>query len=240
MNGEMRATYVDADEARMLRAMRRYRGDDEARAVGNRFSQQNAVRIAAHAQRNAGREPPPPAPAPPVRRGLEAKASHRAIPVPKVGRGGSHRQFAPIDFVQPRKRQPEVSRADGSTRPDYSAYEPAQLAPYVPPRETREEAKERLQDRIAYGDSSSALRVNPSEVRPRVKPSEAQAIAELGASISAEIAERREFLEEMRAIGKAEQYEAQICGEIAVRQGELKRLAALMSSADGGGAGGGD
>ncbi|KAG8462035.1 hypothetical protein KFE25_014054 [Diacronema lutheri] len=233
MNGELRATFVDADEARMLRAMRRYTGDDAARAAGNRFSQANGQRIAALAERNASRPAPQPAPpAPPARRGLEPKASSRAIPVPKVGRVGASRHYAPIDFVQPRRRQPE--------RPDYSAYEPPQLAPYAPPAETREAKKERLQDRLAYGDAPAAHafapRVPPAGTQARVKPSEVQQVAALTTSISTEIDERREFLAEMGALGKAAQYEAQIRAEIAVRQQELKRLQALMRAADGGGA----
>lgn len=239
MNGEMRATYVDADEARMLRAMRRYRGDDESRAVGNQFSSQNTQRFAAAAERRASRPAPPPVPpAPPPRRGLEPKTSNRAIAVPKVGRGGPSRQYAPIDFVQPRKRQPELP---GGGRPDYSEYKQAPLAPYVPPVETAEAKKERLQDRLAYGaNAPTGASMLPRSAAPapltRVKPSEAQQMAALATSISGEIAERRDFLTDMGTLGKAGQYEAQIRAEIAVRQEELKRLATLMecTAPDGG------
>jgi hypothetical protein len=65
-------------------------------------------------------------------------------------------------------------------------------------------------------------------------------MGELATAISAEIDERRSFLAEMGALGKRERYEAQIRGEISVRQQELKRLERLMArTAVSGDAGGG-
>ncbi|KAJ1640406.1 hypothetical protein T492DRAFT_832155 [Pavlovales sp. CCMP2436] len=231
-NGEMRATYVDADEARMMRAMRRYRGDDEARQVGNDYSQANAVRLTALAERNALRPQPQPAqPAPPARRGLEPKASKRAVAVPRVGRGPPARQYAPIELTAARKKLPEVQTAAGASRPDYSAYEPAPLAPYHAPLKSREEQKERLQDRIAFGEDGTP---DPAPQRlatqPGEPPSEATQLATLATAISREIDERRQFLGEMNALGKGAPLEAQIRGEIAERQQELKRLGQLMAA----------
>lgn len=233
MNGELRSTYVDADEAKMLRLMRRYRGDDEAREIGNQFSQANATRIAALAERNAGRPPAPVAPPAPTRLGLQLKTSQRAVPVPRVGIGPTMQRPAPIEYLAGgRRKQP----ADLGSRPDYSEFQPAALPPYVPPAHTRDDEKERLQDRIAYGDNApprDPLPARSSAQHTRIRPSEAKQVEELAQAISREIDERRDFLAEMSTLGKRGEYVAQINGEIAVRQQELKRLEKLMhASAD--------
>ena len=42
--------------------------------------------------------------------------------------------------------------------------------------------------------------------------------------ISTEIAEREEFLAEMKTAGRGDQYERQIKGEIGIRVGQLRKL----------------
>jgi hypothetical protein len=245
MTREMRSTFIDADEARMMAAMRRYRGDDTAREAGNVYSRTNGERIAALAERNALRPPPPPPPPPrPARKGLEPKTSARAVAVPRVGRPAPV-HHAPVEFIPRVGRLPERAAAaampagfgvSGRDRPDYAAYEPAPLAPYRAPAESRDEAKERLQDRIAYGaggeppSRDAAARAAGGNGEPAPRISEAAQLAAMAGAISREIDERRAFLGEMGALGKREQYEPQIRAEISERHSELKRLQALLAA----------
>lgn len=231
MNNELRSTYVDADEARMMRALRRFRGDDQARDAGNKYSAQNRARQEALAERNAGRPPPEPEPKAPVRRGLEPHASRRAIPVPRPARARPQRPAA-IDLVPKLGKPAETVSATGGLRPDYSSYEPAPLPPYQPPQETREAKKERLQDRLTYGDAAPSRVITESPpVRVPVVRTEREQAQQLADEIAAEIEERQAFLEEMSALGKRDAYEAQIKGEVAVRLKELERIDRLLAQA---------
>eukprot|EP00307_Rebecca_sp_RCC1486_P005489 CAMPEP_0119416546 /NCGR_PEP_ID=MMETSP1335-20130426/13223_1 /TAXON_ID=259385 /ORGANISM="Chrysoculter rhomboideus, Strain RCC1486" /LENGTH=233 /DNA_ID=CAMNT_0007441675 /DNA_START=9 /DNA_END=710 /DNA_ORIENTATION=- len=231
MNGEMRSTYVDADEARMMRALRRFRGDDTAREAGNNYSKLNRERQAALAERNAGKPPPPPPePKPPARRGLEPHASRRAVPVPRPVRNRGQRPAA-IDLVPKLGKPPETISVTGNMRPDYSEYEPAPLPPYRPPQETRDMQKERLQDRLTYGDAApSRVLPEPVAAAPPPRLSERDEAQQLADAITGEIEERQAFLEEMSALGKRDAYEAQIKGEIAVRIKELERVDRLLAA----------
>ena len=117
-DGELRSTFVDAEEAAMRRAMQRLNGDDQAWKVGNNYSQQNRARTQArlNAMKAEGIVPMKPLDEETMRKKQEANAkaprtiSERAIRVPRVGVMAPQRR--PLVDCLPRRRGEEEIRAN--------------------------------------------------------------------------------------------------------------------------------
>jgi len=104
---------------------------------------------------------------------------------------------------------------------------PAHSAVYV---ESRESQIERLQSKF----SGEAERKKGGKMMPPLKAkAKTNSHQQLFESIAQEVEERQAFLEHMRSMGQAEQYETQIKNEIAERVKEMNLLNAMMSEEDG-------
>jgi len=96
--------------------------------------------------------------------------------------------------------------------------------------------KEGLQNLMTYGTTQlpppkhGRRAAVPGAAAPRPQP-ERSAESMLRGQIADEIAERQEFLETMRAMGKGAEHEAKLTGEIAERMQDLKALDRLESGA---------
>lgn len=106
------------------------------------------------------------------------------------------------------------------------------------PGQDREAEKDRLANTMTYGQAqlpaaaagpsaSARLRANKSSAPVPVDLSEE---ARLHKAICGEIDERREFLQSMRAAGRAAEHEAAIGAQIEERLGELAQLERMMAS----------
>ena len=229
----LRSTFVDKEEAAMLRAMARLNGDEQkSRNLGNNFSQANR-KVAAARQKEAaslGLTPLDPLEQHELQRKLAAsqraptKTSDRGVRVPRVGMGRGRPQFAPIDFVARRKGEEEI-------RQEFDDFETPQAPPGAAVR-SRDEVKDELALRNQFFGKT------PQEVlreAPR-QPTDATASAAaaprpttLRQQIEDEVAERHEFLDQMRALGRPvdASTNARIECEIADRLQDLKKLEQL-------------
>ena len=120
-DGELRSTFVDAEEAAMRRAMQRLNGDDEAWKVGNNYSQQNRARTQArlNAMKAEGIVPMKPRDEEMMRKKQEASAkaprtiSERAIRVPRVGVMAPQRRPL-VDCLPRRRGEVEIRANEGN------------------------------------------------------------------------------------------------------------------------------
>ena len=98
---------------------------------------------------------------------------------------------------------------------------------------TRAEEVERLQNRFAFGEDAPAPTRPPRRAAAMAAPPPQPARSEeakLHEEITAEIAERQEFLASMRAAGRME-HDATIQQQIGERMGDLRALERMMGSA---------
>ena len=120
-DGELRSTFVDAEEAAMRRAMQRLNGDDQAWKVGNNYSQQNRERTQArlNAMKAEGIVPMKPRDEETMRKKQEASAkaprtiSERAIRVPRVGVMAPQRRPL-VDCLPKRRGEVEIRANEGN------------------------------------------------------------------------------------------------------------------------------
>ena len=120
-DGELRSTFVDAEEAAMRRAMQRLNGDDQAWKVGNNYSQQNRARTQArlNAMKAEGIVPMKPRDEETMRKKQEASAkaprtiSERAIRVPRVGVMAPQRRPL-VDCLPRRRGEVEIRANEGN------------------------------------------------------------------------------------------------------------------------------
>lgn len=230
----LRSTFVDKEEAAMLRAMARLNGDEQkSRDRGNNFSSANR-KVAEQRQKEAaamGLSPLDPLEQHELQRKLEAKqkapvkTSERAVRVPRVGQPGFRPRPAPIDYVVTRKKEEDI-------RQEWDNFETPQAPPGMPVR-SGDERKDELALRNQFNGKTpqEMLAEAPKKVAPAPPPP-----SSLRQQIEDEVAERHEFLDQMRALGRPvdAQTDARIKYEIADRLQDLKKLEQL------GGEGGSD
>ena len=121
-DGELRSTFVDAEEAAMQRAMQRLNGDDQQRKVGNSYSQQNRARTQArlNAMKAEGIVPMRPRDEETMRKKQEANAkaprtiSERAIRVPRVGVTPAPQRRPLVDCLPKRRGEVEIRTNEGN------------------------------------------------------------------------------------------------------------------------------
>lgn len=231
----LRSTFVDKEEAAMLRAMARLNGDDAARRAGNSFSATNRVKLKARAEEATamGLAPLDPHEQHELHRKMQAgytTISQRAVRVPKVGQRQRSRDFAPIDFVSHRKSEDEIRHETNNF-----------TLPQAPPGRLFESSDEK-KDALALRNQFKGM--TPQEIlaeqRPPPKPKSADARASgstLRQQIEEEVAERQEFLDAMRAMGRGAEHEAVISGEIRDRLNDLKALDRLEGAEERSGGG---
>eukprot|EP00658_Telonema_sp_P-2_P054217 TRINITY_DN43144_c0_g2_i1.p1 TRINITY_DN43144_c0_g2~~TRINITY_DN43144_c0_g2_i1.p1 ORF type:complete len:227 (+),score=58.96 TRINITY_DN43144_c0_g2_i1:134-814(+) len=146
---------------------------------------------------------------------MPSKTSKRAVNVPKNFRSTRERpSFHPIDFVDKRKAEGKIA-----VQTNQYAEEPL---PLWQPSLSSEDRKNQLQKKFEFHGQPKP-RNAPLVSLPKKKDrrSEAQRLFD---ETEAEIAERTEFLEDMRAMGKGKEYEASIMAEIAERTRDLRTL----------------
>jgi hypothetical protein len=216
----------------MLRAMARLNGDDQkTKSLGNRYSSKNRARQAVQAKEAAamGLSPLDPLEQHELQRKLNAgykSMSERAVAVPRVGRHMAPPRPALIDIIPRRKGEEEI-------RFEFDNFE-TPAAPAGVPTRSSDERKDELAIRNQFNGKT------PQEILAEAppKPSAASASAPkqtLREQIEDEVAERHQFLDQMKSLGKCDQrMEANIKSEVAERMQDLKRLDALGSYAGGG------
>ena len=224
----LRATFVDKEEAAMLRAMARLNGDDaKSRDFGNRNSQVNRKKSVARQKEAAamGLTPLDPHEQHELQKKMDAgytTISERGIRVPRVGVPAPRPRPAMIDIIVHRKSEEEI-------REEYDGFERPQAPPGRPVRSVEDKKDElalrnqfngRLPHEVlgvakAGGDAAGASSAPPPPPRaPNLKE-----------QIEDEVAERHEFLDGMRHHGKLDRpTQVRIEAEIADRMHDLKRL----------------
>ena len=156
--------------------------------------------------------------------------SQRAVRVPKVGQRQRSRDFAPIDFVSHRKSEDEIRHETNNF-----------TLPQAPPGRLFESSDEK-KDALALRNQFKGKMPQEilAEQRPPPKPKSADARASgstLRQQIEEEVAERQEFLDAMRAMGRGAEHEAVISGEIRDRLNDLKALDRLEGAEERSGGG---
>lgn len=211
----------------MLRALARLNGDEQkSRDFGNKNSNVNRKAAAARQKEAAsmGLSPLDPLEQHELQRKLEAsqrapvKTTDRGVRVPKVGLGGPRPQFAAIDFVDRRKGEEEI-------RQEFDDFETPQAPPGRPVRSNDDRKDELALRNQFYGKTPQEMLAEaPKQPKPPPKPA-----LGLRAQIEDEVAERHDFLDQMRALGKPvdAQTQARIDFEIADRLQDLKKLEKL-------------
>ncbi len=228
----LRSTFVDKEEAAMLRAMRALNGGDAERlAKGNSYSQVNRAKTQRMLDRHAakGLVPLDPLEQHELRKKMESNYttnSQRSVNVPRVGLRARPAPPAPIDVVPRRKGLEEI-------RHENADFEPPPLPLYRPAR-ARDELKDELalrnqfngrtpQEILAGGEASERR-------RPR-EPARPASPATLRAQLADEIAERQEFIDMLRKHGKSSQeHEDRIQGEISERLLDIKKCDELEAA----------
>jgi hypothetical protein len=221
----LRSTFVDKEEAAMLRAMARLNGDDaKSRDRGNAYSMVNRAKAAATAEKMAavGLTPLDPLEQHELQRKMAAgytTISDRAVPVPKVGQK-PRPLYAPIDFVHKRKGEDEI-------REENNNFAIPKAPPYRPGA-SRDEKKDELALRNQFNGRTPQEMLkesNKSAAPPPPKPKPSG----LRQQMEEEVAERHEFLDQMRALGRPVDHatEGRINVEIAERLQDLKKLEEL-------------
>ncbi len=199
----------------MRRALRLVSGEDATKKAGNAFSQHNRATMPT-------KQRPLPGEAEAARRKAQYRSvSSRAVAVPRVGRGPPRREFAPVEFVARRKAHEDIAReTDGYERDMAPMYSAADLG-------GRTEQIARMQD--AYLEADGAPQPQPTRAQSADPgPAESEE-SRMHRAIVEEIRERRAFLEEMTALGRAAEHEAAIRAQIAERMNDLRKLQRLMA-----------
>ena len=242
----LRSTFVDKEEAAMLRAMQRLNGDNAGKCAGNSFSATNRTKIKAQSEQAAsmGLVPLDPHEQHEMHRKMEAgytTISQRAVRVPRVGQGDRQLRArpAPIEYISHRKSEEEIR---------YETHNFAQpQAPVGHVVASSDEKREELAKRFEFNGRLPAEIVADGRAplgKPR-RPAGGGSVgggssehSELRVQIETEVQERQEFLDNMRALGHGKEHEAVIHGEIRDRLADLKVLDRLEAQ-DGGSAGAG-
>ena len=208
----------------MLRAMARLNGDEQrSRELGNGFSSVNRAKSQARAQqaKAMGLVPLDPKEQHEMQRKMAAgytSVSERAVRVPRVGVGARPERPAPIEFVPHRKLEEDI-------REEWDDFETPQAPPGRPTRSNDERKDELALKNQFYGRTPQQVLANaPKKQAPAAPPA-----PNLREQIEDEVAERHDFLEQMRAMGKPVDASTQnrIQYEIADRLQDLKKLEAL-------------
>lgn len=230
---ELRSTYVDAEEAAMMRTLARINGDDASRRAGNSYSQLNRARIQSrlNEMKAEGIVPMDPKDEEALRK-AEANPyttiSQRAVRVPRVGVGRPPERPPLIDCL-PRRRGEEEIRAneDGFQRP---------RAPAGKPVRSSDAKKDELAMRNQFF-GKTPQEILAEDPRPRraapAAPSAASEEQQLHDAIADEIRERQDFLDEMTRLGQGDLHSQQIDMEIAERMRDLKKLEPYLTEQDG-------
>jgi len=218
----------------MNRALARLNGGDEAvKKLGIAYSDVNRAKIAAQraAHAAAGVIPLEPWQQDLLKRrthSVPKSVSERAVPVPRVGVGRRYEPPPPIAFVPHRKTADEV-------RLEHNGYK-RDKAPRCAPTRSADERKDELAMRRQFAGKTpeEIARETVESGRPRrgaadVPPAltEEEQIARMRDDIADEIAERQDFLDQMVAAGRSNEYAAQIQAEIAERMADMRKLDAL-------------
>ena len=184
----LRSTFVDKEEAAMLRAMARLNGDEQkSRGLGNRYSQKNVAKQRARAQEAAamGLSAMDPLEQHELQRKLAAgytKVSERAVPVPRVGLGARRQRPALIDIIPHRKAEDEIREEFDNLRRGRA-----------PRRAVRSPTTRRTSSRCATSSTEDAAGgARGGAAAPRRRQA-----ALLRAQIEEEVAERHDFLDNM-------------------------------------------
>jgi len=230
----LRRSFVDADEARMQRALQRLNGGDEtAKKLGRAYSNINRSKIAAQqaSDEAAGVVRLQPWQQDMLKRKQHSVPKHvseRAIPVPRVGVGGKYERPPPIAFV-PHRRTAEELRAE------HNGYQ-RERAPRGAPCRSSDDKKDELamRNQLSGKTAEEVLReqaVPMRRQRPVVGCSapEEEQMARMRDDIADEIAERQDFLDQMIAAGRGNQYAPQLNAEFAERMADLRRLESLAA-----------
>jgi hypothetical protein len=230
----LRRSYVDADEARMQRALQRLNGGVEtAKKLGRAYSEINRSKIAAQqaSDAEAGVVKLEPWQQDMLKRRQHSVPKHvseRAIPVPRVGVGRRDERPAPIAFV-PHRRTGEELRAE------HNGYE-RERAPRGAPSRSSDDKKDELamRNQLSGKTADEVLREQAGPRRQRQAvgcglsaPTEEEQMVDLRGEIADEIAERQDFLDQMTAAGRGNAYAPQLNAEIAERMADLRRLESL-------------
>lgn len=216
----------------MDRAIARISGNDTARQTGNQYSQTNRSRITAQlaAKASQGLVPQDPHAQHLARKAKMANytsITERGISVPRVGVRTMGPMPPPVLFVPHRQTYDEIAEAQHN-------FERPKAPPGVPTRSS-DEKREELATRNAFFGKTPEEVLAEKDGAPRHGRRSGQGSApaggaakseeeELRAQIADEVAERQQFLDDMRTLGKANEYEAQINAQIAERLDDLKRL----------------
>ena len=221
----LRSTFVDKEEAAMLRAMARLNGEDPGRKAGESFSNTNRAKLKVRQEQAAalGLVPLDPKEQHDLHRKMEAgytSISERAVRVPKVGRRAPGPRPAPIEYVPHRK-------AEDVIRWENDDFEREQ-APMGRPTESSDEKKDELALRNQfYGKTPQEIIAESPG--PRLAPQKASSTS-LKGQIEDEVAERQQFLDNMRALGRGAEHEKVIAAEIQERLQDLKALERLEAT----------
>ena len=148
--------------------------------------------------------------------------SERAVPVPRVGLRAPMPRPAPIDYVPRRKGEEEI-------RWEFDNFETPQ-APAGRPVRSNDERKDELALRNQfYGRTpQEVLASQPPPAKPKPKPTVEASTSELRNQIAEEVAERHEFMDRMREMGRLDaDTRGRMEFEIADRMQDLKKLEQL-------------
>eukprot|EP01065_Artemidia_motanka_P016014 TRINITY_DN19735_c0_g2_i1.p1 TRINITY_DN19735_c0_g2~~TRINITY_DN19735_c0_g2_i1.p1 ORF type:complete len:243 (+),score=82.26 TRINITY_DN19735_c0_g2_i1:44-730(+) len=154
--------------------------------------------------------------------------SRAHIPVPRqVGRpsGASDAQPAGYSFLPPRPGRRAVTSEHKLALEAEIAAQPAPTRRFISDAD-----KDRLVEHMQYnGEKPPSPPALPALPPPPSPPkSDLQSLKELFDEVQREIEDRKEFLSEMRSLGKAKPHEAQIKSEMAERVRQLRRIDALI------------
>lgn len=218
----LRSTFVDKEEAAMLRAMARLNGEDaKSRSLGNRYSQKNVAKQRERAQEAAsmGLTAMDPLEQHEMQKKLAAnytKMSERGVRVPKVGIGAPRPRRALIDIVPHRKAEEDI-------REEHNNYADVQAPRGVPVRSSDERKDELALRNQFYGRTPQEVLANAPPKVPAAAASNRP--TSLRGQIEEEVAERQEFIDNMRRFNKLDATtEASIHAEIADRLQDLRTL----------------
>ena len=211
----------------MLRAMARLNGDEQrSRELGNGFSSVNRAKAQARAEqaKSMGLVPLDPKEQHELQRKMAAgytSVSERAVRVPRVGVPARPERPPPIYCVPHRKGEEDI-------REEWDDFETPQAPPGRPTRSNDERKDELAMKNQFYGRTPQEVLANaPKKLSAADAPP--PPAPNLREQIEDEVAERHDFLEQMRAMGRPvdASTQARINFEIADRLQDLKKLEAL-------------
>lgn len=222
----LRSTFVDKEEAAMLRAMARLNGEGPGKSVGNKYSKTNQVKLKARAEEAAAMGLVPLDPLEQHELAKKTAAgyttiSERAVRVPKVGQRVYGERPAPVECLPHRRSEEEIRYAHNNfERP---------MAPPGRPTQSSDARKDELALRNQFNGKTpqEILAEKRSSQPPPEAPPPPRSLKQ---QIEDEIAERHEFLDRMRGLGRAHEHEARITGEIAERMQDLRALARIADA----------